>query len=73
MTQYRFTEKSQLEVSADSLEDAIRVYHAEKEKKRMQGFKRVERIEIVDESGRILPVDRPLRSGDVEKREKVIH
>ncbi len=73
MTQYRFIAKSQLEVSADSLEEAIRAFHATKERERMQGVHQVERIEVVDEAGNSEPVDRPLRAGDVDKQDRLLH
>jgi hypothetical protein len=68
MRQYRFVVGVSETVSAESLEKAIETFKDEMKKSKMTEDFSIRRIEILDENGEYVPVDRPLRAGDLDKR-----
>ena len=68
MRQYRLVACISETVSAESLERAIETFKDEMKKRKMTEDFSIRRIEILDENGKYVPVDRPLRAGDLDKR-----
>ncbi len=70
MKTYRFISKSCQDVRAETLEEAIDVFNEMKRGGRLTPCDAVVRIEVKDEEGEYVPVDRPLRAGDLEGAEE---
>jgi hypothetical protein len=68
MRQYRFVACTSETVSAESLEKAIETFKNKMQQVQVPEDFSIRRIEILDESGDYVPVDRPLRAGDLEKK-----
>ena len=71
MKRYRFVVRTHHYVSAESLREAISAFDEMKRTRRLPTTWVVERIEVRDERGEFVPIDRPLRAGDLESREEV--
>ena len=68
MRQYRFIACTSETVSAESLEKAIEIFKNKMQEMQVPEDFTIRRIEVLDEKGEYVPVDRPLRAGDLEKR-----
>ena len=68
MGRFRFIATTHHDVSAENLQEALRVYKDLKRKGLVPEVSTVRRIEVQDENERFVPVDRPLRAGDLDAR-----
>ena len=68
MRQYRFVACTNETVSAESLEKAIEIFKNKMQEMQVPEDFSIRRIEVLDENGEYVPVDRPLRAGDLDKR-----
>jgi hypothetical protein len=66
MRTYRFVTATHHDLSAETLEEAIQSFYQMKRRGLSPDFDVVIRIEVKDERGEFIPVDRPLRGGDLE-------
>lgn len=71
MKRYQFVVRTHHYVSAESLREAIGAFEEMKRTGRLPTAWIVERIEVQDEHGDFVPIDRPLRAGDLESKEEV--
>jgi len=65
MKTYRFVGKTHHDVIAESLEEAVKVFSEMKQEGLLPEVDVVSRIEVQDAKGVYVPVDRPLRAGDI--------
>ncbi len=70
MKTFRFVTSTHHDVSAETLEEAVEAFDELKRRGLSPRFNTVTRIEVKDENGEFVPVDRPLRAGDVEARQE---
>ena len=70
MKTYRFVTTTYHDVSAETLEDALKTINEMKQRGLSPQFDTVMRIEVEDEEGHYVPVDRPMRAGDVDARKE---
>ncbi len=70
MKTYRFVSTTHHDVSAETLEDALKALDELKRRGLSPQFDAVIRIEVQDEAGHYVPVDRPLRAGDLDARKE---
>jgi len=68
MKTYRFVGKTHHDVIAESLEEAVKVFSEMKQEGLLPEVDVVSRIEVQDAKGVYVPVDRPLRAGDLDKK-----
>jgi hypothetical protein len=68
MKKYRFVTVTHYEVAADNLEEAIQSFNQMKRQRLCLEVETVSRIEVQDEKGEYVTVDRPLRAGDLDFR-----
>jgi hypothetical protein len=68
MRQYRFVASISETVFAKNLEKAIEIFKNRMHEKQITEDFTLRRIETLDENGEYVPVDRPLRAGDVDKK-----
>ncbi len=74
MKTFRFVTTRHHDVHAESVEDAIKAFKEMKEKGILSELDKVNRIEVQDEEGNYIPVDRPLRAGDLDSpRQEWMH
>jgi hypothetical protein len=74
MKTYRFVTTAHHDVFAETLEEAMEAFNEMKQKGLSPKVDMVSRIEVKDEKGEFIPVDRPLRGGDLDAhREAQIH
>ncbi len=66
MRQFRFVGTTHHSVSAESLEKAIETFNEIKKSGIARGVHSIRRVEVMDDDGEYVPVDHPLRSGDLE-------
>jgi hypothetical protein len=66
MKTYRFVSTTHHDVSAETLEDALKALDELKRRGLSPQFDAVIRIEVEDEEGHYVPVDRPMRAGDLD-------
>jgi hypothetical protein len=70
MGRFRFFATTYRDVSADTLEEALKAYKEIRRKGSAPEVSRVRRIEVEDETRGFVPVDRPLRAGDLDAQER---
>lgn len=68
MKTYRFVTTTHHDVFAETLEEALKAINEMKQRGLSPQFDTVMRIEVEDEKGHYVPVDRPMRAGDVDAR-----
>jgi hypothetical protein len=68
MKTYRFVTTTHHEVFAETLEEALNAFHEMKQRGLSPQSDTVSRIEVEDEEGHYIPVDRALRAGDLDAR-----
>jgi pentatricopeptide repeat protein len=68
MKTYRFVSKTHHDVIADSLEEAVKAFNEMKQEGLLPEVDVVSRIEVRNAEGAYVPVDRPLRAGDLDKK-----
>lgn len=66
MKTYRFVVTTHHDVFAETLEQALEAFHEMKRRGLSPQFDSVMRIEVQDERGNYIPVDRALRAGDLD-------
>ena len=69
MGRYRFVVSTDHDVSAENLEEALHAFNELRKKGLVPRPSTVRRIEIQDEDRGFVPVDRPLRAGDLPRHE----
>ena len=67
MKEFRFVVTSHHSVSAETLEKAIEAFNEMKQKGNAPEIHMVRRVEVQDDDGEYVPVDRPLRAGYLER------
>lgn len=70
MKTYRFVTTTHHDVLAETLEEAIEAFNEMKRGGLSTQFDMVTRIEVKDEKGEYITVDRPLRAGDLDARKE---
>ena len=70
MKTYRFVTTTYHDVQAETLEKAIDAFNEMKRGEISTQLGIVSRIEVKDEKGNSVPVDRPLRGGDLDARQE---
>ena len=70
MKTYRFVSMTHHDVSAETLEDAVKAMNELKRRGFSPQFDTIIRIEVEDEKGHYVPVDRPMRAGDLDSRKE---
>ncbi len=70
MKTYRFVTTKYHDVQAETLEEAIDAFNEMKRGLLFTQFDMVSRIEVEDEKGERVPVDRPMRAGDLDARKE---
>lgn len=70
MRTYRFVVKTHHDVHAETLEEALKAFHEMQRQGLATQSTAVTRIEVEDEQGHYIPVDRALRAGDLEVRKQ---
>jgi hypothetical protein len=70
MKMYRFVTTTHHDVSAETVEEAMEAFNEMKQKGLSPQFDTVIRIEVEDGAGHYIPVDRPLRAGDLDARKE---
>ncbi len=74
MKTYRFVTTSHHDVIAETVEEAMEAFNEMKRKGLSPQFDTVSQIEVEDEEGHYMPVDRALRAGDLDaRREGLLH
>jgi hypothetical protein len=74
MKTYRFVIATHHDLPTETLEEAIYAFNEMKRRGLLAQFDTVIRIEVEDEKGEHIPVDRPLRAGDLDaSKEAQIH
>jgi hypothetical protein len=74
MKTYRFVTTSHHDVIAETVEEAMEAFNEMKRKGLSPQFYTVSQIEVEDEEGHYIPVDRALRAGDLDaRREGLLH
>lgn len=68
MKTYRFVTAAHHDIFAETLEEAMDAFNEMKQKGISPQFEAVIRIEVEDQEGHYIPVDRPLRAGDLDAR-----
>ncbi len=68
MGRFRFVATTHHDVSAENLQEALRAYKELKRKGVVPKVSTVQRIEVEDENQVFVPVDRPLRAGDLDAK-----
>ncbi len=68
MNTYRFVTTTHRDVVAETLEEAVEAFNEMKRRGLSPEAESVVRVEVEDEKGEYIPVDRPLRGGDVDAR-----
>ncbi len=66
MKTYRFVTTTHHDVPAETLEEAIQAFNEMKRAGLSTQFDMVTRIEVKDERGEYIPMDRPLRAGNLD-------
>ena len=72
MKTYRFVTTAHHDVFAETLEEAMENFNEIKQKGLSPKIDMVSRIEVKDKKGEYIPVDFPLRAGDLDVRKKVL-
>jgi hypothetical protein len=72
MKTYRFVTTTHRDVVAETLEEAVETFNEMRRGGLSPEYDTVVRVEVEDEEGEYIPVDRPLRGGDVDVR-KAVH
>lgn len=74
MKTYRFFTKAHCDVYAETLEEAVKSFNEMKQRGLSPELDTVVRIEVQDEEGHFIPVDRALRGGDLDAgKEERLH
>lgn len=68
MKTFRFVTTTHHDVPAETLEEAIEAFNEMKRGRHSTQFDAVVRVEVRDEKGEYIPVDRPLRAGNLDAR-----
>ncbi len=68
MKTYRFVVKTHHDVVAETLEEALKAFHKMQREGLTPHLDTVTRIEVEDEEGHYIPVDRALRAGDLDAK-----
>lgn len=71
MKTYRFVVATHHDVYAETVEEAVEAFDEMKRRGLSPKYDTVIRIEVQDENGEYVPVDRPLRAGDVDTRKEM--
>jgi hypothetical protein len=67
MKEFRFVATTHHSVSAETLEKAIEAFNEMKQKGNAPAIHVVRRVEVQGDDGEYVPVDHPLRAGDLER------
>ena len=70
MKRYRFFTKAHYDLFAENLEEALQNFNELKQRGLSPQFDTVVRIEVQDEEGHFVPVDRALRAGSLDARQE---
>jgi hypothetical protein len=70
MKTYRFVTTAHHDVFAETLEEAMESFNKMKQKGLSPKVDLVSRIEVKDKKGEYIPVDYPLRAGDLDARKE---
>lgn len=70
MKSYRFVTTTHHDVSAETLEEALKALNELRRRGLSPQFDTVARIEVEDGEGHYIPVDHPLRAGDLDARKE---
>jgi hypothetical protein len=70
MKSYRFFVTTHHDVSAETLEEALKALNELRRRGLSPQFDTVTRIEVEDEEGHYVQVDHPLRAGDLDARKE---
>ena len=74
MKMYRFVTKTHHDVFAETLEGALKAFNEMKRRGLSPQFDTVIRVEVEEEEGHYIPVDHPLRAGDLDaSKEAQLH
>jgi len=74
MKTYRFVAKTHHDVFAETLEEALKAFNEMNRRGLSLQFETVIRVEVEEEEGRYIPVDHPLRAGDLDaSKEAQLH
>ncbi len=74
MKTYRFVIAAHHDVFAETLEEALKAFNEMKRRGLSPQFDAVIRVEVEEGEGRYLPVDHPLRAGDLDaSKEAQLH
>jgi hypothetical protein len=74
MKTYRFVTKTHHDVFAETLEEALNAFNEMKRRGLSPQFDTVIRVEVEEEEGHYVPVDHPLRAGDLDaSKEAQLH
>jgi hypothetical protein len=72
MKTYRFVTRAHLDVFAETIEEATEHFNEIKQKGLSLKIDLVSRIEVKDKNGEYIPVDIPLRAGDLDVRKEAL-
>ncbi len=67
MKEFRFVSTTHHSVSAETLEKAIEAFNEIKQEGDAPAIHLVRRVEVKDDGGEYVPVDGPLRAGDLDR------
>jgi hypothetical protein len=68
MKTYRIVAATHHDIFAESLDEALRSFHEMKRQGLLPHVDSVIRVEVEDQKGHYVSVDRPLRAGDLDAR-----